>query len=173
MCKVFRYSRSEESMPSNYLIYSLKQDNRSDVVKFLTDEMAASLKNNIDFSKGKYIITYVPRRRKAIINFGFDHAAVLAKNVARILDVEYKPLLVSKSTKPQKSVVGEDRLKNVRIDYKSHKDISLKGYTVIIIDDIITTGASMTACSTLIKAYRPTKVVGASLGIAYKDTNKR
>ena len=57
--------------------------------------------------------------------------------------------------------------------YKSNKDISLNGYTVIIVDDIITTGASMSSCAMLIKAYKPTKVIGAALGIAYKDTQKR
>ena len=160
-------------MPSNYLIYSLKQDNRKDVIEFLADEMVGALKNCIDFSGGKYIITSVPRRRKAILNFGFDHAKVLAESVADLLELEYMPLLISKSKKAQKSVIGEARFSNAQFDYKSKKDISLNGYTVIIVDDIITTGASMSSCAMLIKAYKPTKVIGAALGIAYKDTQKR
>ena len=67
--KLFRYSKAEEAMPSNYLIYSLKQDNREDVISFLSEELASAIKNSLDLTKGKYIITAVPRRRKAIVNF--------------------------------------------------------------------------------------------------------
>ena len=35
--KLFRYSKTEESMPSNYLIYSLKQDNSAVVFKLFSD----------------------------------------------------------------------------------------------------------------------------------------
>lgn len=171
--KLFRYAKTEESMPSNYLIYSLKQDNRNDVIDFFAEELTASITNSINLKKGKYIITSVPRRKRAIVNYGFDHAEVLAKRVAKALGVEYRQFLVSKSKKPQKSVVGESRLYNAKFDYKSKKDISLKGYTVIIIDDVITTGASMSSSATLIKGYKPSRVIAAALGIAYKDRNTK
>ena len=171
--KLFRYAKTEESVPSNYLIYSLKQDNRRDVIDFLAEELADSINSSININKGKYVITSVPRRRRAIVKYGYDHAEALARSIARLLGVEYRRLLVSKSKKAQKSVVGEARLYNAKFDYKSRKNISLRGYTVILIDDIITTGASMSSCATLIKGYRPSRVIAASLGVAYKDKNPK
>ena len=171
--KLFRYSKTEESLPSNYLIYSLKQDNREDVLSFLAEELGDAIKNSLDLTKGKYIITSVPRRRKAIVNYGFDHAEILGRRVGSILGVEYESLLKSKSKKPQKSVAGEARLYNAKFDYKTSKDIDRKGYTVILVDDIITTGASISSCTTLIKGYHPRRVIAAVLGIAYKDKNPR
>ena len=168
--KVFRYSKQDQALPSNYLIYSLKQDNRDDVLSFLAEEMANSIKNSFEIEKGKYIVTNVPRRKNAIVKFGFDHAAILAKKVSKILKIEYIPMLISKSKTAQKSVIGEERHRNVRFDYKSKKDLDLKGYTVLLVDDIITTGASMSSCATLIKAFRPKQVIGSALGIAYKDS---
>lgn len=169
LTKIFRYSKSEQSLPSNYLIFSLKQDNRKDVISFLADELANSIKNNITGDISEYIMTNVPRRNKAIVNFGYDHAKQLAQEIAKRLNVEYVEILKSRSKKPQKSVYGHARVENAKFDYKNKKLLSLKGRTVILVDDIVTTGASMNNCATLIRALRPKLIIGACLGTAYKE----
>ena len=167
--KLFRYSKAEESLPSNYLIYSLKQDNRSDVLEFLSLELATAIKHSFDLSKEDFVVTSVPRRKNAIVNFGYDHAKELAKAVSKLLGVEYLELLKSESKKAQKSVYGEERKQNARFDYACDDSLSLKGKSVILIDDIVTTGASMTNCATLIRGLRPRRIIGACLGTAYKE----
>lgn len=170
LIKLFRYSKAEQSMPSNYLIYSLKQDNRDDVLSFLAEELSEAMKASMDLSDtSKYVISNVPRRKKAIVNFGYDHAKALAVEVSKRLSVEYVELLKSKSKKSQKSVYGHERMENARFDYKCHSELSLKWKTLILIDDIVTTGASMSNCATLIKALKPKGIVGACLGTAYKE----
>lgn len=167
--KLFRYSKAESSMPSNYLIYSLKQDNRSDVVSFLSNELAEAIKYSFKITPQKYLITNVPRRKGAIVKFGYDHAETLARAVADILGIEYMQLLKSKSKKAQKTVYGDDRKRNAKFDYNCDEDLSLKGKTVIIVDDIVTTGASITNCATLIRGLNPSGIIGACLGTAYKE----
>lgn len=170
LAKVFRYSKAEQSMPSNYLIYSLKQDNRSDVLSLLSDELSKAILNSLDISASDYIVTNVPRRKDAIVKFGYDHSEALARSVAKSLGVEYVRILKSKSKKAQKSVYGRiERVRNARFDYKCPENLSLKGKTVILIDDIITTGASLCNSATLIRALRPKRIVAACLGTAYKD----
>ena len=156
-------------MPSNYLIYSLKQDNRRDVISFLADEMSDALRLHLTDDPSKYLVTSVPRRRKAIVNYGYDHAAALAGAVAKRLGIEYVRILKSKSTEPQKTVYGHARIENAKFEYKCKKDFTLKGKTVILIDDIITTGASITNSATLIRGLKPKKIIGACLGTAYKE----
>ena len=170
LIKVFRYSKSEEAMPSNFLIYSLKQDNREDVLSLVAEELSNSLRQSIDFGKGRYIITNVPRRRKSIVSFGFDHAQLLARRTAKLIGCEYVSLLVSKSKRAQKSVYGSARIENAQFDYKRRKGISLKGYCVILVDDIVTTGASMSGCADLLKKMGARRIIGASLAIAFKDS---
>ena len=168
--KLFRYSKAESSMPSNYLIYSLKQDNRADVLSFLSEELATAINHSFDINHGEFVITNVPRRKTAIVNFGYDHSKELALAVARILDIEYVEILKSKSKKAQKSVHADERKKNAKFDYKCDEDFTLKGKSVILVDDIITTGASMTNCATLIRGLRPKRIIGATLGTAYKES---
>ncbi len=168
--KLFRYSKAEESMPANYLIYSLKQDNRSDVLSFLSSELVSAIKYSFDVTPDTFVITNVPRRRNAIVKFGYDHSAALARAVADRLGVEHVELLRSVAKKAQKTVYGEARRQNAKFDYKCPEDFSLKGKTVILIDDIVTTGSSMINCATLIRGLRPRRIIGACLGTAYKES---
>ena len=106
----------------------------------------------------------------AISVFQFkSEAKELAKSVSLKLGIEYVELLKSKSRKSQKSVHGQERKENAKFNYKKKGNISLKGRTVILIDDIITTGASLTNSATLIKRLKPKKIIGACIGTAYKE----
>ena len=124
LIKVFRYKVSDENTAANSLIYSLKQDNRRDVFGFLAAEMAKSVSENVK-NPNEYIFTNVPRRAKAVTKYGIDHAALLAKALAKQFGAEYIPLLKSGATRPQKEMHGIDRLKNAEVAPRS--DISLKG----------------------------------------------
>ena len=77
-------------------------------------------------------------------------------------------ILKSNVRTAQKEMYGKDRVSNVSFDYIDDS-INLKGKTVIVIDDIITTGASVGAAGMLIRGLGAKRVIGASLAIAYKD----
>ena len=172
MAKVYRYTASDTKTPGNSLIYSLKQDNRRDVFEFLSDELAESIRRSLSITgrEKHFLITNVPRRAASIREYGYDHAAELARRISRKLGVEYSQLLVSRAKKAQKGMQGEERIKNAIFDYKRGKERSLKGITVILVDDVVTTGASMGYCASLIRGMGTRRIVGATLSIAYKDS---
>ena len=63
---------------------------------------------------------------------------------------------------------GSDRLKNANYKLKRNaKNLDKK--RIIIIDDVVTTGASMSACAMLYRALGTKNIIGATLSIAYKD----
>ena len=169
--KVFRYQNREENQVANKLIYSMKRDNRADVREFLAEELADALDEFIGSVKNKddVIFTNVPRRRTAIIEYGMDHAADLARLLARHFGCEYRSILVSESKTAQKTVHGVEREKNVIFDYVYDEPESLKGKTVIIVDDIVTTGASVSTAGALIRSLGAKNIVAASVAATYKD----
>lgn len=167
LIKVYRYGY-KESTPSNHLIYHLKRDNRRDVINFLSEEVCASINNSLKIDKNT-IFTSVPRRRKEKIKYGIDHAEKLGRAIAKNFSAKYIPLLKSKAKKAQKAAVNaEERLRNAKFKLKSDK-YDLRGKTVIIVDDVVTTGASMAAAAFNIKALCPKRIIGACIAIAYKD----
>lgn len=165
--KCYRYLDREEAAPGSRLIYSLKRDNRSDVLDRCTDELSRAILNSIPDPEN-YIFTNVPRRRSAIIEHGIDHSALLAKSVAKHLGAKYMPLLRSNAKKPQKSLERTDRMKNA--NFSLIRDIDLKGRRVIIIDDIITSGASVSVAASLIRSLGARDIVAGCLAIAYRDS---
>ncbi len=165
--KCYRYLNREEPSPANSLIYSLKRDNRGDVLKRCADEMTEAICNSVS-DPGRYIFTNVPRRKSAIIEYGIDHSADLAREVAKRLNAEYIPILKSNAKKPQKSLEAIDRFKNA--NFYISKDIDLTGRGVIIVDDIITSGASMSKSASLIRSLGCREIIAACLAIAYKDS---
>ncbi len=165
LIKVFRYVRHRDDTVANNLIFSLKRDNREDVLKFLSGELVVAVKNSIS-DTDSYIITNVPRRKRAIIKFGIDHAELLARELSRRLGCEFRPLLKSKSKRAQKTTHGQERIKNAEFDIA---DINLKGKRIILVDDIVTTGASLGSCAALLRSVGAKEIVGASLAVAYKD----
>lgn len=164
--KCFRYLVRDERLPGNALIYSLKRENRKDVLDFATTELSSAIKNSIE-NPENYIFTNVPRRRSAIIEYGIDQSELLAKSIAKELGGEYISILKSKAKREQKTLETAERFKNA--DFYIVKDIDLTGRDVIIIDDIITTGASVAKAASFIRSLGAKNIIAATLGIAYKD----
>lgn len=169
LIKLFRYKPQRDDLPSNYLVYALKQSNRRDVFDYLATELADAINRQIDIKSGaeNFVITNVPRRPGAISEYGYDHAEVLAKRIAKILGIRYIRTTKSKGKAAQKSTRGVERLNNPNITYLERIDLS--GKQVILVDDIVTTGASMGKCAALIRGLGAKRVYGACVAIAFKD----
>ena len=166
LIKVYRYVK-REALPSNEIIYSLKRSNRKDVLCFLSEELAAAIDNSLTIGDD-VVFTNIPRRKKEAKRYGLDHAALLSKSLAKRYSAEYYQPIIARSKKPQKKTVGEERIENAKFKIKRNPR-SLNGKTVIIVDDIVTTGASMGACARLLHSLGAKKIIGAVISIAYKD----
>ena len=165
--KCYRYIDRGVPNPGNTLIYSLKRENRSDVLERCTELLSEAICNSID-NPEEYIFTNIPRRKAAIIEYGIDHSELLARAVSNRFDGQYVRLLRSNAKKPQKSLERSDRMKNA--DFSLIRDIDLSGKKVIIVDDIITSGASISMAASLIRTLGARNITAACLAIAYKDS---
>ena len=164
--KLFRYDIRDENRAANSLIYALKSSNRKDVVEFLTAELSLSVSASVE-NISECIFTNVPRRKGAVIKFGYDQSELLAKSLAKRFGAEYKPLLASLSKKSQKQLRKRERLSNADFMLISSEPLGKK--TVIIVDDIVTTGASVVSAAKLIRKLGRVRIVAASVAYAYKD----
>ncbi len=164
--KCYRYNNRGNRTPQNALIYSLKTDNRKDVLELCTKELYLAISNSID-NPSDYIFTNIPRRKKAIIEYGIDHSALLAESLAKHFGAKYINIMKSNAKKPQKSQETEQRLQNANFELTIEPN--LQGRGVIIVDDIITSGASMSSAAALIRSLGCKNIVAAAIAIAYRD----
>ena len=167
LIKVYRYQAGED-LPTNTLLYKLKRDYRNDVFDFLSDELSKSIAFSCTVDENT-VITNVPRRRSAKNQYGYDHAKVLAKAVAKKMSAEYCELLVSKTKSAQKTTRSDEERKKNAVYATKSETISLAGKKLILIDDIVTTGASLGACAEQLKHLGAKQIIGAAVAIAYKD----
>lgn len=167
LSKLVRYNSGGQSDVTSRLIFKMKNKRREDVLSFVADDMADSISKVFPDLPCDTIVTYVPNRKAAIKERGFDHAGVLCEFVAKRLNFEFKPLLRSTATRAQKSLTQLERQANAQFELFGEADI--KGRTVLIIDDVVTSGASMGNSASMIRTLRPKSIYGAAVAIAYKD----
>ena len=82
---------------------------------------------------------------------GFDSAGMIAKYVARNLDIEYKKGVIKKygRNEKQSNLNKREREKNVKGVFAVASDV--RGKRILLIDDIITTGATAAEISKILK----------------------
>ena len=162
--KLYRYAHSEVSKPLDSLIYSLKRGERDDVFELASDLLSkAVLAHGVPLENA--YITNIPRRKTAIIRFGVDHARMLAKKVSEKLGIGYLEIFKSTAKTAQKSLRGVERVKNADFSLLNEFDLTKK--TVIIVDDVVTTGASMGNAATLVRSMGAKNIYALSIGSAY------
>ncbi len=113
-------------------------------------------------------MTFVPVSRVKKLFRGFDHAELIAKGVSEILGLENTALLKRRfSFKPQKSLhTKEKRQKNIYGKFRAMKNV--KGKTILLIDDVMTTGSTLNECARVLKAAGAADIFCATFAATYK-----
>ena len=95
------------------------------------------------------IITWVPLNKRRLKKRGYDQAQLLAEVVSKKLDIPCVPLLrKDRNTKPQsRTGSAEKRKSNISGAYSTLNHETIRGKTILLIDDIVTTGSTFSECA--------------------------
>ena len=148
--------RFEEPAASS-LIYKLKSKGNRKVVNFFSEAMAEKFKTEysaIEFDS----ITYVPVSMAKLKQKGFDHARLLAEKLSEILDIPLLEPPIKRRPKPSQKLLSKlMRLSNAESAFKPVAKRKIDG-TILLIDDVATTGATLSVCVSLIRSAGGKKV---------------
>ena len=157
----------DTSRSENRVIYTAKHKNPTLLFEFLAAELEGNiyaLLRDTTTSKDNCILTWIPRSKHSERKYGVDQARELCLKLADKTGIAAHPLLIrARGGKEQKKLDGKrDRQKNVDnsvflneryIAACKRKEVNvIDGKTVLVIDDIITTGASMHRALSLVKS---------------------
>ena len=145
--------------------------------RFFYEKMAQRIKEDYQDLKID-IVTFVPSHKSSVNERGFDQVKILAKGLAKLIKVKYRPLLCQpkKSQKQHKTVTVDERFRNVEGKYRFCGKSSIKGKTILLVDDIKTTGATLSQCAKELKLSGAEKVIVITALTVYpknKDKEKQ
>lgn len=125
------------------LIYKLKQKNHSSLQNFFARELAMIIKEELRDGE-EYIVTYAPRSKKAVLEYGFDQAELLARRVSEILGLPMEKIFLRESSEntQQKTLDAKARGENASRAFSLCSEAAIIGKALILIDDVTTTGST-------------------------------
>lgn len=99
-------------------------------------------------------ITFIPATKAAYRHRGFDHAALLAQELARLLGLPVFDLLGRPLTKDQRAYGARERIANLSHRFSLRPDLSLDERIdgLLLIDDVFTTGSTLCAACDALEA---------------------
>ncbi len=169
LVSVVGYASGKTDGVAEGLIYHLKHKDEQRVFAFAARELARplhTLLSSLDMPEEGILVTYPPRRPKAVRKDGFDQAKRLAQALARAEGYAFRPLLERIGrAREQKRLAASERRKNAQNAYALKQNCpDLKGKTVILADDLYTTGATLRACAELLIGAGAERVIFATIG---------
>ena len=121
----------------------------------------------LDHLAGRYdLITWVPLSRARLRQRGYDQAMLLASAAALALDdVAAETLCKVRDTEAQSGLGKNDasRRANVLSAYQVTDPALVEGRRVLLIDDVVTTGSTLSECARVLRTAGATDVVCAAL----------
>lgn len=118
---------------------------------------------------GPFLVTCVPMHPKRLRRRGRNHAELLARSAAARLGMEYRELLLRTRNAPQQARLDrEERLRNLKGGFAvpEAQRALLRGATVLLIDDVCTTGATARHCAATLRAAGARRVYLATYALS-------
>ena len=119
-------------------------------------------------------ITWVPISRRRKLRRGYDQVELLARAAAKELGREAEPVLRKRRHNPPQSGIhgAAERRANVLGAYGLRKGVSVEGQRILLLDDIITTGATVSECARELLSAGAKEVVCGCVAAAGRESKK-
>ena len=130
--------------------------------KLLAERIGSEFQGQFD------ILSWVPLSRDRRRRRGYDQAGLLARHAALQLGYTVEPVLKKRhGVKPQ-SVSGDKtrRRANIADAYSVIDAGRVTGKRILLVDDIVTTGSTMSECARTLLLAGAEDVMGAALAVA-------
>lgn len=150
-------------------VHRFKYKNKGSYARFFGHELAR-FADFEDIPPVDYVVP-VPIARARLHERGYNQCALMADEYCKLRNETRADLLERvRKTKPQSGLKREERVKNIRGAF-AVKDcgINLKGKSILLIDDIFTTGSTVDECAKVLKRAGVGAVYVLCLSISEAD----
>ncbi len=150
MAVAYRYAG-----PAGGMVRALKYNSLTDLTEFMANEMLRAYKQITP--TGADVVCAVPMHKKRLHKRGFNQSELLARFIAKKLNLPYEDLLVrTRNTVQQARLHGSDRRRNLVNAFDASE--AARGRSVLLIDDVYTSGQTAHCCEKALRDAGAKKV---------------
>lgn len=148
------------------IIHYLKYKNQEQIGAFLGIWYGHILKTNNFLNHIDYVVP-VPLHQKKLKKRGYNQVSLFAKSIAEHIDAQYLEgiLIKTANTRTQTNKSRILRWQHKKALYVLTDYGFLKNKNVLLLDDVITTGATMEACATALSSTEGINIYVASMAV--------
>ena len=101
------------------------------------------------------VVTWTPLSRKHLAKRGFDQSKLLADEIGRRLNLPVEQFVEKYRETKQQSLLDTPakRRDNVKGAYRLRTGADVKGKKILLVDDVVTSGATLSACALVLKEH--------------------
>lgn len=150
----------------------LKFNRKSHIARALARDIAQCVKK--DFPDTAFdLVCFVPFSKRQKINRAYNPSELLAEGVALQLNAPFQDTLVKLfDVKTQHNMSTTQRKGNVHGIYEVKNGADVKDKTVLLIDDIMTTGETLNSCAVILKIRGAKSVYCATAALTAKNKER-
>lgn len=148
--------------PLGEVVKALKFRGQRHLARPLAEKLAEVLRRQ-DFTQGLDAIVPVPIHWRRKFSRGFNQSELIARHLGRLLGipVDIRSLRRIRNTKPQTRLSGAERRQNLKDAFKVRRPKSVDGKRILLLDDVMTTGGTMTECARELRRAGATQIYAA------------
>lgn len=150
------------------LVLALKHGDRTELARGAARWMCRSGRDLLDPTA---LLVPVPVHRWRLLKRRYNQAALLAREIGRLSGVPCDPMALERhrETPSQDHRSVEDRFANVAGAIRLHPRAAVADRGVILVDDVLTSGATLAACTEVLRAGGAARVSVLVLARVAKD----
>lgn len=162
----------EKDQPLQHLIHSLKYEENFRIGIYLGKKVAEIVKPTI-LNWGIDYLVPVPLHNLKKAERGYNQSYFIAKGISQILKtkINHKILKRKRYTNTQTELTLMERKNNIKDAFEVKNKKLIRNKIILLVDDVITTGATISECARTLINQGASKVFALSVAIAdYRDT---
>lgn len=141
-------------------VIAFKYEGETDRAEHLGDLMLATIADLLPADA----LVPVPLHPRRLRERGYNQAVLLAGHAGKALGVPVRALLErTRATDQQARLGANDRWTNVRGAFAVRENVDVQSMRIVLIDDVLTTGATLSACAEAFVAAGAVSVSAATL----------
>jgi len=151
-----------------HMIHQLKYKGQKDIGLHIGSLYGKELSKSPFFNTVECIIP-VPMHHKKQIKRGYNQSEIIAKGIAQSMNVEVDTGTLIKTTKTESQTKKSkfNRWENVKEVFELRNPDHLQNKHILLVDDVITTGATIESCINNLAKIPGIKISIATLACAY------